>query len=33
MTSPGYRKMMLGTNSVLTSARNIYKKAGFRLTE
>jgi DNA-binding MarR family transcriptional regulator/N-acetylglutamate synthase-like GNAT family acetyltransferase len=29
----GYRKMVLWTNSVLTAARNIYKKAGFRMTE
>ena len=29
----GYRKMMLWTNSVLTAARAIYKKVGFRLTE
>jgi DNA-binding MarR family transcriptional regulator/GNAT superfamily N-acetyltransferase len=29
----GYRKMVLWTNSVLTAARGIYKKAGFRLTE
>jgi DNA-binding MarR family transcriptional regulator/GNAT superfamily N-acetyltransferase len=29
----GYRKMMLWTNSVLTAARVIYKKVGFRLTE
>jgi DNA-binding MarR family transcriptional regulator/N-acetylglutamate synthase-like GNAT family acetyltransferase len=27
----GYRKIVLWTNSVLTAARHIYKKAGFRL--
>jgi GNAT superfamily N-acetyltransferase len=29
----GYKKMVLWTNSVLASARKIYEKAGFRLTE
>jgi GNAT superfamily N-acetyltransferase len=27
----GYREIVLWTNSVLTAARHIYKKAGFRL--
>jgi DNA-binding MarR family transcriptional regulator/GNAT superfamily N-acetyltransferase len=29
----GYRKLVLWTNSVLVTARNIYKKAGFELVE
>jgi len=29
----GYKKMVLWTNNVLTTARNIYRKAGFRLVK
>ncbi|MCE1253972.1 MAG: GNAT family N-acetyltransferase, partial [Anaerolineae bacterium] len=29
----GYQKMELWTNSILTAARHIYQKAGFKLVE